>query len=282
MKIQDKFKELKSERKAILATNFYNLETLKGILQAANSVHFPVILQLSKSSIDYIGLNMAVDMARRGLEDYHVEGWLHLDHGDSIELVKRCLIAGFDSVMIDASESDFEKNVRITSQVVELAAKYGANVEAELGYVAKLGQEQEGKKFTHPDEARKFVELTGVDALAVAIGSAHGFYKEKPNLRIDILEKIQAATSAVLVLHGGSGIPDGMIKDAVLHGICKVNLATEIKDTFMKTLKTYMSTSDEIDLRKVFPVAIDSITNLIINKLNMIDRDRDPNHSYDR
>jgi fructose-bisphosphate aldolase class II/tagatose 1,6-diphosphate aldolase GatY/KbaY len=270
MKIQEKLKRLKSEGKAILATNFYNLETLNGVLKAANLENLPVILQLSKSSIDYIGLNMAVDMARRGLDDYKVEGWLHLDHGDTIDLVKKCLIAGFDSVMIDASESDFEKNVSITSQVVELAVKYGANVEAELGFVAKLGQVQGGKKYTQPDEARIFVEKTGVDALAVAIGSAHGFYKEKPDLRIDILKEINAVAQVFLVLHGSSGIPHEMIKEAVHNGICKVNLATEIKDTFMKTLKGYMSTSDEIDLRKVFPVAINSVTDLVRNKLVML------------
>ena len=221
--IKDKLIQLKKEKKAILATNFYNLETLKGVLQAASEVNLPVILQLSKSSIEYMGLEMAATLARRGLKDYGVEGWLHLDHGDSPELAKSCLEAGFDSVMIDASESDFDTNVRITSQVVEMAKKYGANVEAELGFVAKLGQNMTGS-YTRPEEARRFVEFTGIDALAVAIGSAHGFYKEKPNLRIDILQKIQEATPVVLVLHGSSGIPDEMLKDAVNHGITKINL----------------------------------------------------------
>lgn len=273
MKIRDKLLELKRSRKAILATNFYNLETLKGILQAASEVHLPVILQLSRSSIEYIGLEMAVDIARRGLEDFQVEGWLHLDHGDNINLIKRCLNAGFDSVMIDASENNFDKNVLLTSQVVDIAKKYGANVEAELGYVAKLGQKQEGKSFTQPEEASKFVELTGIDALAVAIGSVHGFYKKKPNLRIDILTQIQEVTPAVLVLHGSSGIPPEMLKDAVNHGISKVNLATEIKDAFMKTLKSHLVTTEEIDLRKVFPVAIKSVADLVRNKLLMLDED---------
>lgn len=270
MKIQDKLQELKKSGKAILATNFYNLETLQGILRAAREVNRPVILQLSKSSIDYIGLEMAVSMARQGLADYRVEGWLHLDHGDSIHLVERCLIAGFDSVMIDASEEDFQKNVMITSQVVDMAKKYGVNVEAELGYVAKLGQIQEGKTFTQPEEALKFAELTGIDALAVAIGSSHGFYKEKPNLRIDILTQIHEATPIVLVLHGSSGIPPEMLKEAIKHGISKVNLATEIKDAFMKTLKSHLLTTDEIDLRKVFPAAIQSVADLVRNKLQML------------
>jgi fructose-bisphosphate aldolase class II/tagatose 1,6-diphosphate aldolase GatY/KbaY len=217
-----------------------------------------------------MGLEMAVKMARRGLDDYQVEGWLHLDHGDSPELVARCLDAGFDSVMIDASESPFDENVRITSQVVEMAKRYGANVEAELGFVAKLGQNQQGS-FTSPEEARKFVELTGVDALAIAIGSAHGFYKQKPDLKIDILSEIEKVTPAVLVLHGSSGIPSEMLKEAVSHGITKINLATEIKDAFMKTLKSYLMESDEIDLRIVFPVAIQSVTKLVGDKLRMLD-----------
>lgn len=273
IQIKDKLIQLKKEKKAILATNFYNLETLKGVLQAASEVNLPVILQLSKSSIEYMGLEMAATMARRGLKDYGVEGWLHLDHGDSPELAKSCFEAGFDSVMIDASESDFDTNVRITTQVVEMAKKYGANVEAELGFVAKLGQNQTGS-YTSPEEARRFVELTGIDALAVAIGSAHGFYKEKPNLRIDILQKIQEATPVVLVLHGSSGIPDEMLKDAVNHGITKINLATEIKDAFMKSLKAHLMQTDEIDLRKVFPVGIKSVVKLVGDKLVMLEGSR--------
>jgi fructose-bisphosphate aldolase class II/tagatose 1,6-diphosphate aldolase GatY/KbaY len=272
MKLQDKLKELKKSGKAILATNFYNLETLKGVLQAARNTELPVILQLSKSSIGYMGLNMAVSMARRGLEDYKVEGWLHLDHGDSLELVKSCLAAGFDSVMIDASEKDFDTNVRISAEAVAMAKKYGANVEAELGFVAKLGQRQTGS-FTSPEEARKFVELTGIDALAIAIGSAHGFYKEKPNLRIDILQQIKEATPVVLVLHGSSGIPHPMLKEAVSHGITKINLATEIKDAFITSIKSRLMKSDEIDLRVVFPVGIKAVTELVSEKLLVLDRD---------
>jgi ketose-bisphosphate aldolase len=269
MKIQDKLWALKKDRKAILATNFYNLETLRGVMEAAKETNLPVILQLSKSSIEYIGLNIAVKMASQALVDFEVEGWLHLDHGDSVELVHQCLDAGFDSVMIDASESDFSTNVSTTKQVVKLAERYGANVEAELGYVAKLGQMQAGS-YTNPDEAREFVELTGVNALAVAIGSAHGFYKEKPNLKIDILEQIRQVTSVILVLHGSSGISAEMIHNAIHHGITKINLATEIKNAFMKGLKNHLLQTDEIDLRKVFPVATKSVVELVSDKLLMI------------
>jgi ketose-bisphosphate aldolase len=267
MKLQDKLHEYRKNGKAILATNFYNLETLQGILSAAAEVQVPIILQLSKGSIEYIGLDMAIDMARRGLKDFQVEGWVHLDHGDSPALTKRCLEVGFDSVMIDASENSFEENVRISSEVVEQAKKYGAHVEAELGFVAKLGQNQANNVFTQPDDAKRFVELTGVNSLAVAIGSAHGFYKEAPNLQIELLEKIRQVTNATLVLHGSSGIPSDMLMNAVSHGITKINLATEIKDAFMKTLRTQLATTSEIDLRKVFPVATNSVTELVKAKL---------------
>ena len=171
MKVQEKLKQFQLERKAILATNFYNYETLKGILEAASRVQAPVMLQLTKSSIDYMGLKRAVVLARQGLEDYRLDGCIHLDHGGSVELVQRCLDAGFESVMIDASEKSMEENIETTCKVVEMARPYGANVEAELGYVPKLGQMQDSSGFTTVEDAVRFVRATQVDALAVAIGS---------------------------------------------------------------------------------------------------------------
>ena len=268
MRIQDKLRSCQQAHTAVLATNFYNFETLTAVLEAARNVQAPVMLQLTRSSIRYMGLHQAVAMGRRGLADYGLEGWIHLDHGDSAELAEQCLEAGFDSVMIDASEKPFEENVRIVRQVVEKARRYGANVEAELGYVAKLGQTQ-GGGFTTPEDAARFVAETGVDALAVAIGSAHGFYKQPPHLDIERLREIHAATDAVLVLHGSSGIPHPMVQEAIANGIAKVNLATEIKDTFMRALKETLLSSDEIDLRKVFPQAIAPTVALLEEKYRM-------------
>ena len=265
--LQEKFKELQQQKQALLATNFYNFETLKAVLQAASSLKKSIILQLTKSSIEYMGLPVAVNLAQTMLEHYEVEGWVHLDHGDSYELVASCLDAGFPSVMIDASEKPFEENVRITKEVVKLAEKYGANVEAELGYIAKLGQNAGKLGFTEPLDAKRFVEETGVHALAVAIGSAHGFYKEEPKLDLERLSEINKITDAVLVLHGASGIPSKTLCEAIERGICKINLATEIKNIFMKTLKHKLANDDEIDLRKVFPNATDAATELVRNKL---------------
>ncbi len=270
MKLQDKLLELKKERKAILAANFYNFETLSGILQAASNLKLPIILQLSESSVRYMGIKVAAVMAKAAIEASGVEAWLHLDHGSSVEMVRNCLEAGFDSVMIDASEKTIEENIKTTCIVMELAAHHGASVEAELGYVAKLGQKQDNRQFTQPEDAVRFCENTQVNALAVAIGSAHGFYKQTPKLDIGLLSKISETIPTPLVLHGSSGIPDAMLQDAIANGICKINLATETKNTFMLALKERLKENDEIDLRIVFPDATAKITELIERKLRII------------
>ena len=268
--MKDKFKEMQKRNIALLATNFYNYETLSGVMQAASQMKVPIILQLTKSSIDYMGLTVAVAMAKAALAQYKVEGWIHLDHGDTYELAAKCLEAGFDSVMIDASEKPLEENIAVTKKVVELAAKYDASVEAELGYVAKLGQSKEKTGFTDPEEARYFVEVTGVNALAVAIGTAHGFYAQEPKLDLERLQKIHSLTDAALVLHGGSGVPASTLREAIKRGICKINLATEIKNTFIVALKNSLSKNDEIDLRKIFPTATNAVSDLVKEKLEII------------
>jgi len=270
MDLRTKLKNLREQGGCLLATNFYNFETLRGIVTAASEQRQPLILQLTKSSIDYMGLSMAVKMAREALENFQVRGWIHLDHADSHTLIHRCLDAGFDSVMVDASERPLEENIAITKEVVKLAEKYNANVEAELGYIAKLGQTQEKKAFTESHEARRFSEATGINALAVAIGSQHGFYKNEPQLDLERLREIQAATSIPLVLHGGSGIPEKSLREAVHRGICKINLATEIKSIFMQTLRENLSHHHEIDLRKAFPPATKAVTDLVKHKLEVV------------
>ena len=269
MKLRDKLNQLKAEKKAILAANFYNFETLSGILQAASKLQMPVILQLSESSIRYMGLAIAANMAKTAIKEFNVEAWLHLDHGSSVEIVQQCLDNGFDSVMIDASEKPLDENIRVTKQVISIAEKFDASVEAELGFVAKLGQAQ-GTQFTQPDDARNFVESTGVHSLAIAIGSAHGFYKQAPNLDIGLLARISQSIPTPLVLHGSSGIPDEMLIDAIRNGICKINLATETKNAFMLALKDRLKNNNEIDLRVVFPDATRVVTDLIENKLKTI------------
>jgi ketose-bisphosphate aldolase len=269
MTMKEKLAAYTKQSKALLAVNFYNFETLKGLLLAAQTTNSSLILQLSESSLQYLGIKPAVAMAKVMLKEFDVEGWLHFDHGSSIEIIKQCLDAGFDSVMIDASEKPFNENVRITKEVVKIAEQYNANVEAELGYIAKLNQSHTFEP-TSAEDAKRFVEATGIDALAIAIGNAHGFYKETPKLRIDRLKEIRAAVNCALVLHGSSGIPDEQLKEAIHSGISKINLATEIKNIFMKKLQSLLANTDEIDLRKIFPKATNEVKELIVRKLNVI------------
>lgn len=269
MTMKEKLAQCTTEGSALLAVNFYNFETLKGLLLAASATESSLILQLSESSLHYLGIRPAVAMARAMLMEYNVEGWIHLDHGSSLDVVRKCLDAGFDSVMIDASEQPFAENVRISGEAVRIAEAYGANVEAELGYVAKLGQDQSAEP-TAAADASAFAEATGIDALAIAIGNAHGFYKDPPNLRIDRLKEIRAVTRCALVLHGSSGIPDAQLQEAIRAGISKINLATETKNTFMKKLQSLLADNEEIDLRKIFPKAIQEVQALITRKLEVI------------
>ncbi len=269
MTLQEQLQQLKKEGKAILATNFYNFETLSAVLTAAKDQNTPIILQLSESTIKYLGLEVAKAMADSAIKQYGVKAWVHLDHGSNVDLVKQCIDNGFDSVMIDASEKPFEENIAITKEIVAYAAPYGINVEAELGYIAKLGQDQD-MVYTQPQEAKEFVDKTGINALAIAVGSAHGFYDKTPELQLDLIGEINKATNAALVLHGGSGIPNNQIQAAIKMGITKINLATEIKNIFMKSLQEILAQTDEIDLRKVFPKATQQAIELVTKKLKNI------------
>ncbi len=270
MKILDTLRAKRAAGQAVLATNFYNLETLLAVMRAAKAVGEPVILQTSPSTLQYTGLPMAVAMARAAAVQEGVTAYLHLDHCNDLALIRACLEAGYDSVMIDASEQQYEANVRATRVVVEMAHAMGVAVEAELGTVPKLGQAAATVDgLTLPDDARRFVGETGVDSLAVAIGTAHGFYKQEPKLDLARLEAIRAAVDVPLVLHGGSGVSPAQWQDAIRRGIAKINFATEIKDAFTRTVKASMSTSDEIDLRKTFPPAMAVVTELVAEKIRV-------------
>lgn len=255
---------------ALLATNFYNFETLLAVLRAAQRCRCELILQTSPSTIQYLGgVTTAVGMARAAARQEGVTAWLHLDHAADPPLIQQCIEAGYDSVMIDASEKDYPANVRLSRQVVALAHPRQVAVEAELGYIPKLGQrDADARGYTDPQQAAEFVAATGIDLLAVAIGTAHGFYKRTPRLDLDRLLAIRAATDVPLVLHGGSGLPQEIWRQVRTRGITKINFATEIKDTFIRALKTQMFAGDEIDLRKVCPPAIAAVTNLVSDKLH--------------
>jgi len=271
MKFMQSVAAHRSRQRALLAANFYNTETLLGVLRAAKAVHGEVILQTSPSTLDYLGgVPLAVAMARGAARQLGVTAWLHLDHASDPELIESCVREGYDSVMIDASESDFATNVKRTRDIVALAHSSHVAVEAELGYVPKLGQaEVTPAGLTAPEDAAKFVAQTGVDLLAVAIGTAHGFYKKAPKLEYERLSAIRAAVDVPLVLHGGSGLDPEQWREAIRRGIVKINFATEIKDTFTRSVKQSLTNSSEIDLRKTFSPAIDAVTELVSAKVTI-------------
>lgn len=270
MKLVEKLSQVQKEKRALLAANFYNLETCQAIVRAAKNVNQPIILQLTPASINYMGLKTAVNIARTIPEQEKIQTWLHLDHCNDLDLIKKALDEGFDSVMIDASDKSFDENVFITNKVVNLAKKYDVNVEAELGYVGNTDNNIETDKFTKPEDVIRFVENTGISSLAIAIGSKHGFYTGQPKLDIERLKQIRDLTDVFLVLHGASGIPSEMLQDAIRNGITKVNVATETKDQFIKSLKEILKSSDEIDLRKIFPLAVNDVQMLIEDKIKVI------------
>lgn len=221
-----------------------NMEMVRGAIKAAEELNTPIILQVAEVRLGHSPLELIGPMMVQAAWDSKVDVAVHLDHGLTIQTVNRALELGFTSVMLDASTLPFEENVAETKKVVDLAAKYGATVEAELGLVggSEDGSSDHGIRCTDPEDAKRFCEQTGIDALAVAIGNAHGNYPVAPVLAFDVLEQIQKKVDIPLVLHGGSGISDSDFQKAISLGIRKVNIATASFNKLMEKVETYMST----------------------------------------
>jgi len=223
--------EAKKHNYAVGAFTFGSLDTAYAIIDGANRAGRPVILQAGPLECDYAGIYELAEIARFAAKRARVPVALNLDHGDAIYRAVEAINAGFTSVMIDASKYDYEENIRITKEVVKQAAPRRVSVEAELGKIG--GAEGLSEVADHeatqtdPDEAAEFVERTKIDALAVSIGTGHGFYKKAPVLNIERLKNIAQKTDIPLVLHGGSGTPGPQVLEAIACGIAKVNICTE-------------------------------------------------------
>ncbi|ERT69200.1 hypothetical protein HMPREF0202_00934 [Cetobacterium somerae ATCC BAA-474] len=285
---KEMFRKANEKGYSIPAFNFANLEQLKAILNACHEANSDVILQISESARNYIGKETLPLMVKGAILDLRAKRSeigvaLNLDHGKDYDLIKDCLDYGFSSVMIDASHEEFYKNIEKTKEVVELAKKYNASVEGELGILSGIEDEisSEENKFTNPKEVVEFVQKTGVDSLAIAIGTAHGAHKfkpgEDPKLRLDILENIREVLGEFpIVLHGSSSVPGeyiekfrdngGMIKDAIgipdlelkkasKSIVTKINVDTDGRLVFTSTLLEYMKNNPkEMDLKKYLGV----------------------------
>ena len=229
---------------AVPAFNCHNLETIQVIAETASSLNSPVIIAGTPGTFDYAGRDYIQSIIETAAKKYNIPIIIHLDHHTDIDCIKKSLELGTKSVMIDASHHPYEKNVEIVSEVVKLAHRYGATVEAELGMLG--GQEddlivdEKDSKYTNPLQAADFVKRTGIDSLAVAIGTAHGLYKEEPKLDFERLKEIRAVVSIPLVLHGASGVPEELIRKAISLGITKVNIATELKIPFSNEFRKYL------------------------------------------
>ncbi|HKL13858.1 MAG TPA: class II fructose-1,6-bisphosphate aldolase [Halanaerobiales bacterium] len=260
---------------AVGGFNINNMEFLQGIIWAAEETNSPLILQASEGAIRYIGMDYVINMVKAAVKDTHIPVALHLDHGSSYEVIMKCIREGFSSVMFDGSKYSFEENIRLTQEVVKAAHSVGVTVEAELG---KIGGSEDDVKvdekdamFTKPDEAEEFVEKTEVDALAIAIGTAHGVYKGKPELDFDRLEEIKSILNMPLVLHGASGVPEEDIRKAVKLGINKVNVNTAFQQAFTAKIRELFENDPELyDPRKYCGPGRDAISEAVKEKIEML------------
>ncbi len=286
-----------NKKYSVGAFNFCNMEVLKGIVAAANESKSPVIAQISKGAIEYAGPAYLKGIVAAARKDAKYPIFFHLDHGDSLELVKTAIEIGCDSVMIDASSKPYEENVKLTKEVVKYAHKKGVYVEAELGKLSGIEEHvnvsAKDSSYTDPDQALDFVTRTGVDSLAIAIGTSHGAYKfvGDAELKFDILKKIEKLLpNTPLVLHGSSsldqtvvakytslggnikgakGMPVEMLNKASKMHICKINVDTDLRLAYTTALLEYMKEHPEnIDPRKYQVYAINAVKKTVMSKMN--------------
>lgn len=229
------------------AFNVGNMEMVIGAIKAAEESKTPIIIQIAESRFKHSPLHLMGPMMVNAAKNAKVDVAVHLDHGQTLDAVKLALSLGFTSVMFDGSALPYKENIKKTKQVVAIAKKYHASVESELGHV---GGSEDGTKdikalYTDPSKANDFVKQTGVDFLAVAIGNAHGVYKEAPKLAFDVLAKISKKVSIPLVLHGGSGITDKEFQKLIKHGISKVNIATASFNSLTKEAEAYLDNKNK-------------------------------------
>jgi len=236
--LNEMLKKARDGRYAVGAFNFQEFSDLRGIAYAAEAIKSPVILMSSTGVVKFTGPKQLAHAFRGICEGLSVPCALHLDHAKDYELIRECIECGYTSVMIDASDMPFEKNIEATKRIVDIARARGVSVEAELG---TIGGKEDGAsggavEFVDPETVCEFIEKTGVDALAIAIGTIHGFYKEAPNVRFDLIEAVAARTNIPLVMHGGTGLSEDDFKRAIKCGINKVNVGTELKRAFAEAV----------------------------------------------
>ncbi len=293
---KEMFKKSIEEKFAIGAFNINNMEFVQAIMDAAAEEDSPVILQTSASALKYARIPYLKKMIEAGLEEHDIPVALHLDHGPDFETCKMCIDNGYTSVMFDGSKYDFEENIALTKKVVDYAHSHGVVVEAELGKLAGIEDDvnvaEEDSMYTDPEQALEFVQKTGCDSLAIAIGTSHGAYKFKgeAKLRFDILEKIKSLIPNVpIVLHGAStvipeyvemcnkyggsmpgakGVPDEMLHEASKRGVSKINVDTDLRLAMTAGIrKIFVENPEVFDPRKYLGLGRDYIKDTVRHKI---------------
>ena len=294
---KEMFEKSMKENYAIGAFNINNMEIMQGIVDAAKEENSPVISQASSGAIKYARINYLMKMLEAACEEApNIPIAIHLDHGADFETCKMCIDAGFTSVMIDGSKYDFEENVALTKKVVDYAHEHGVVVEAELGKLAGIEDDvnvaQEDAMYTDPEQAKEFVQRTGCDSLAIAIGTSHGAYKFKgeAKLRFDILKKIkELIPNTPIVLHGAStvipelvemcnkygaqipgakGVPDEMLHEASLNGVSKINVDTDLRLAMTSEIRKVLSEDPSVfDPRKYLTPAREAVKQTVKHKI---------------
>lgn len=259
---------------AVGAFNINNMEILQSIIAAAEEKQAPVILQTSEGAIKYAGIEYIAAMVKVAAEKASVPVVLHLDHGTTYDTIMKCIKYGWTSVMIDGSHLPLDENIAATKDIIKVAHACGVSVEAELGRLGgiedNINVDEKDARFTSPDEAVKFVAETGVDSLAIAIGTAHGKYKGVPKLDFERLQTIKALIpDTPIVLHGASGIPEEDIIKSTKLGVNKINIDTDIRLAFTDAIREFVATSDAFDPRKVMAPAKEAMKKVVMGKIEM-------------
>lgn len=264
----------KAEKFAVGQFNMNNLEFTKAIMEAAEEERSPFIFGVSEGAIKYMGLDYVVAMARAAADKSDIPVVLHLDHGSSFEVAMKCIKAGFTSVMFDGSHYSLEENIRLTKEVVRAAHAMGISVEGELGTIGgvedDLNVADEDAKLAKAEEAIQFYNETGVDALAIAVGTAHGMYKGEVRIRYNIIEEVATQVAAPIVLHGGSGVPDEAIRKSIELGVGKINVNTENQVAMTNAIKQVLAEKpDAFDPRKYLNPAIAAMREVVKGKMRL-------------
>lgn len=266
--------DARKNRYAVVAFNVHTLEMMQAVVEAADECRSPLILQTTVKTVKHMGLDYVISAAMTAARSARIPIALHLDHCQDFDFIVRCLRSGYTSVMIDASMYSFAENVKRTKQVADIAKNFGANVEAELGSIGgaedHLVNKEENLCLADPEECEEFVKQTGITTLAPAIGTVHGQYRDEPQIDFRRLKKISQRVQVPLVLHGGSGLPEQHIKRCLSLGIAKINVATELKNIFSKSIREYFSQNNAVlDPRKYLSLAREAVKTVAKQKIEI-------------